>query len=103
MRRAWWSLALFPVSFVAAFVIGEGLFSWLDDGVGDAPIWVIVASAVPAFVAFALPAVLTYRLGRRAVALGRPDGMTPAITAAGLAAAFVVMNLVAFVVNAVFG
>jgi hypothetical protein len=24
-RRAWWSLALYPLTFVAAFVVGEAL------------------------------------------------------------------------------
>jgi len=103
MRRAWWSLALFPISFVAAFVIGEGLFAWLDDGVGDAPIWVIIVSAVPALVAFALPGLLTHRLGRRAERLGRSDGMKPAILAAGVIAAFVGINLVSGIVTVIFG
>jgi hypothetical protein len=103
MRRAWWSLALFPVAFVAAFVIGEGLFTWLDDGVGDPAIWVIVVSALPALVAFALPGLLTYRLGRSAVRLGRSDGMTPAIIAGGLIAAFVGLNLVSGLLTVVFG
>jgi hypothetical protein len=89
MRRAWWSLGLFPVSFVAAFVVGEGLFAWLDDGVGDPAIWIIIVSAVPALLVFALPGLLTYRLGRRAVRLGRSDGMKPVIIAGILAASFV--------------
>ena len=50
----------------------------IDDGVGDPAIWVIVVSALPALVAFALPGLLTYRLGRRAERLGRSDGMKPA-------------------------
>jgi hypothetical protein len=103
MRRAWWSLVLFPISFIAAFVIGEGLFAWLDDGVGDPAIWVIAVSALPALVAFALPGLLTYRLGRRAVRLGRPDGMKPAMIATGLIAAFVGMNLLSGIFVLIFG
>jgi len=103
LRRAWWSLALFPVSFLAAFMIGEGLFSWLDDDLGDPAIWVIVVAGVPALAVFALPALLTYRLGRRAIRLGRADGMTPAIIAGSLAAGFVGVNVVAFAITVVFG
>lgn len=103
MRRAWWSLALFPVALVAAFVIGEGLFAWLDDGVGDAAIWVIAVSALPALLVFVLPGLLTYRLGRHAEQLGRSDGMKPAIIAGTLVGAFVGINLLSFIATVIFG
>ena len=51
VRRAWWSLALFPVTFVAAFGVGEGLASLLGHPTGssdDAPVWLMLAAGVPA-------------------------------------------------------
>ena len=66
-RRAWWSLLLYPVAAVAAFVIGEGLFSLLHGDVGDAAIWVVLVAAVPALVVFAIPGVLAVMQGRTAI------------------------------------
>ena len=92
-RRAWWSLALYPITFVAAFVVGEGLYSWLDDG-GDNPFWVPLVSATPALMIFLVPGVLSVRQGRKAMRLGRGDGRTPAIVGAAVGAGFVLLNLI---------
>ena len=52
-RRAWWSLLLYPVAVVASLLIGGGLFSLLDDNVGNPAIWVVLAT-VPGFLVAAL-------------------------------------------------
>ena len=101
-RRAWWSLALYPVSFVAAFVVGEGLFSLLDDETGDPTPWVVLSAAVPALVIFVLPGVLAVVQGRKAIRLGRPDGRLPSIVGAAVGAAFVGLNAVSYVLQVVF-
>jgi hypothetical protein len=98
-RRAWWSLALYPVSFVAAFVIGEGLFSVFDDETGDPALWVILLAATPAMMVFVLPGVLAVTQGRKAIRLGRPDGRLPAIVGAIVGAAFVGLNAVSYVLQ----
>ena len=98
VRRAWWSLALFPLSFLAAFAVGEGLATLLGlrdrehrggAGVADAgrgrsrparlrrtrPCW-------PAFFA------------RRAEREGDRGGRVPMWIGVGLATAFVLLNVV---------
>jgi len=104
-RWAWLSLLLFPVSLVAAFAVGEGLFTSLGSGGANTaqPLWVVLCSSVPAFVVFALPAVLAYGLGHRAVRLGRRSGMTPAIVAVAISIAFVLQNVLAYVAQLAFG
>jgi hypothetical protein len=98
-RRAWWSLALFPLSFVGAFLVGEGLYTLLTDDAADAPVWAALAAGVPALVVFSVPAVLAVVLGRRAMRLGRDAGKVPAIVGLAVAVAFVAQNLLAFVVG----
>ena len=102
-RRAWWSLALYPVSFIAAFVIGEGLYSALGGGSGHLAWWKPLAAATPAVLVFVLPGVLAVRFGRSAQRQGRPDGRYPAVVGAVIALGFVAMNVASFVLVSVFG
>lgn len=101
-RRAWWSLALYPVSFVAAFVVGGGLLSLFDDETGDPAFWVVLLAGMPALVVFVLPGVLAVMQGRKSIRLGRPDGRVPAIVGAAVGAAFVGLNVVSYVLQVVF-
>ncbi len=100
-RRAWWSLALYPITFVAAFVVGEGLFSWLDNG-DDNPFWVPLVSATPAVLIFIVPGALSVLQGRKAMRLGRGGGKTPAIIGAAIGAGFVLLNLMSYLTMTVF-
>lgn len=102
-RLAWWSLALYPVTFVAAFVIGEGLSSHFTGDVRDPTFWEALLSAVPALLVFVAPGVLAAYLGRTAVRLGRPDGMAPIVVGAVIGLGFVALNLMSYVVGLVFG
>jgi hypothetical protein len=102
-HRAWWSLALYPVSFVVAFVIGEGLWSLLGGDTGQQPWWKAVLAATPAVLVFALPGVLAVRFGRSAMHEGRPDGRYPAVIGAVIGAGFAALNLASFVLVSVFG
>lgn len=95
-RQAWWAVALYPVSFVAAFVIGEGLYTWFGGGDDDTPAWAVPAAGTPALLAFVLPGVAAVVLGRRAMRLGRRDGRTPAIVGAAIAVGFVGLNLLSY-------
>lgn len=103
-RRAWWSLALYPFAFVAAFVIGEGLISLLtNDHAEDAAFWQVLVAATPALLVFVIPGVLAVTQGRRAMRLGRTDGSAPAIVGATIGIGFVGLNLLSYVVGLVFG
>ena len=101
-RRAWWSLALYPVSLVAAFVIGEGLYSWLGRE-DDAAAWAVVVAAAPALIVFALPGFAAVMLGRQAMRLGRPDGRIPAIIGAAIAVGFAGLNLLSYLAGQILG
>jgi hypothetical protein len=89
-RRAWWSLALYPVTLAAAFAIGEGLFSARTNDQTDA-------------VRLRDPRVLAVTQGRRAMGLGRRDGRVPAIVGATIAVGFVGLNTVSYVAVLIFG
>jgi hypothetical protein len=102
-RRAWWSLALYPLTFVAAFVIGEGLYSLLTGNQGNAAWWQILVAVIPALLVFVIPGVLAWTQGRKAVRLGRRDGNGPAFVGAAIAIGFVVLNLASGVVGLISG
>lgn len=101
-RRAWLSLLLYPLTFVAAFVVGEGLVTLLghspDDG-SRPPLGVLVVAGVPALVVFCLPALLASYFGRRAVRAGRPAGRIPTWVGIGVAVLFVLQNLLAYLLG----
>ena len=103
LRRAWWSLVLYPVSFVAAFVIGEGLLSVIAADVDDPAPWEIVVAATPALLVFVLPGLLALRFGLRAVRLGRPEGKAPAAVGVVLGLGFVGLNVASYVVGLLLG
>ncbi|KRE99238.1 hypothetical protein ASG88_16080 [Nocardioides sp. Soil777] len=97
VRRAWWSLALFPLSFVAAFGVGEGLATLLGHETGsaeEAPVWLMLAAAGPALLVFVAPALLSVFFARRAEQEGNRGGRVPMWTGVGLASAFVLLNVV---------
>lgn len=102
-RRAWWSLALYPISFVLAFVIGEGLLSLLADDVAEPAFWEALLSVTPALLVFMVPGVLAVLQGRRAMKLGRPDGRVPALVGAVVGLGFATLNILAFLVGALTG
>ena len=104
-RRAWLSLLLFPVSFVGAFVVGEGLvglFGFPSGGDETPPLWVVLAASGPALLVFVVPGLLAVYFGRRAMSLGRQAALAPAVVGATIAVGFVGLNVLAFVVQRVF-
>ncbi|GAA2150577.1 hypothetical protein GCM10009844_31660 [Nocardioides koreensis] len=105
-RWAWLSLALYPLAVAAAFVVGEGLASLYGYESGSeelAPWWVALGAGGPALLVLALPIVVTFHFGRRAVAGGRPVAKVPMYVGAGLVALFVLLNLVSYVVGLLVG
>ncbi|WP_406832059.1 hypothetical protein ABEG17_04315 [Pedococcus sp. KACC 23699] len=100
-RRAWWSLALYPLSFVASFIVGEGIFSALTSDTEHPSVWQVLTAGVPALLVFVLPGVLAVWQGRRAMRSGRSDGRVPAIVGAAIGGGFVVLNLASYLVGLV--
>ncbi len=101
-RRAWFSLLLYPLSFAAAFLIGEGLVSlygYPTDGPASTPLWAALAAGGPALVVFAVPAPVAWFFVARA---GHEDVhrvRLPAYLATAFAVAFVLVNLLSYVVG----
>ena len=106
VRRAWIMLALYPVSFAAAFVVGEGLVSAFGYSTADEaspPAWLILLAGVPALVVFAVPGLLSAYYGRRAVGQGEPRGKVPALIGLLIAVAFVGLNLLSYLIGLIAG
>lgn len=102
-RRAWWAIGSYPIAFVAAFVIGEGLYTLLGGDDANPPWWAAPLAATPAIVVFVLPGLAAVVFGRRAMRLGRREGRTPAIIGAAIAASFVALNLLSYLAQLVAG
>lgn len=92
-RRSWLSLLGYPVSFVLAFVVGEGLTTLQTGDLRDPTFVEVLLAGVPALLVFVVPGVLAVVFGRRAVRLGRPDGSAPALVGAIVGLGFVALNL----------
>jgi hypothetical protein len=92
--RSWVSLAFYPLSFVSAFVLGEGLLSWYGyaDGQG-VPLWAAIAAAAPALLLFSLPGICAVLFGRQAVRLGNPGGQLPSTIGAVIALGVIALNV----------
>ena len=101
-RKAWWSLALLPVGFVAAFVVGEGLLAlYGQEPHADQmpPWWAVMGAGVPALVVFAVPMLVTLHFGRRAVAAGDDRARVPMTIAVVITVVFMLQNAVAFLLG----
>jgi hypothetical protein len=99
VRSAWVAVAFIPVAFVVAVVTGEGLLALQGHESADEDIPAVVAllSGVPAMLVFAVPCVVAWVLGRRAVAAGEARGSTPALIGAVAGVAFIGLNLVGLI------
>jgi hypothetical protein len=64
-----------------------------------APWHVLLLAGVPGVLLLLLPGLLAWRLGRRAVREGAPNGLIPAVIGATLGVLFVGLNLVSVVMN----
>ncbi|MGV8848280.1 MAG: hypothetical protein ACOH16_01920 [Propionibacteriaceae bacterium] len=99
LTRSWVSLLGYLLSFFAAFLVGEGLATLFgyDSGTAVArpPVWVMLASTIPALVVFAIPGILAWFFGRRAVRAGDRRGNIPAWIGLVIALLFVATNVLA--------
>ncbi|HET7821840.1 MAG TPA: hypothetical protein VFL10_09960 [Ornithinibacter sp.] len=100
VRLAWACLVASPVAFLLAFVVGEGTSTLLGyDGVGLAPWWIATTTLLLATAVFCLPAVLATWFWHRARARGDDRAKLPAVILYVLSAAFVGLNLLAYLVG----
>ena len=96
-RRAWLSLLLYPVAFVLAFLVGEGLATALGQEPGEEVTWYVpVLAGIPAVLVFVVPGLLALHFGRRAIRAGDPGGLAPFVVGAVVAVGFVGVNLLGF-------
>lgn len=84
------------MSFVLAFVVGEGLYALLGSEPDDAtePLWVALVAGVPAIALFLVPCAAAVWFGNRARAEGHRAGLLPLVVGAVLGLWMLVMNTV---------
>lgn len=98
-HRAWWSVALFPVGLVAAFVVGEGILSALGADPASPTGLQVLMAGTPALALAALPGLAAFGFGRRAVRGGRAQAQVPMLLGGVGALGFVALNLVSYLVG----
>lgn len=95
MRAAWISVAVIPVAFVAAMVLGEGLLSLqgYDPGSEEpAPSQAVLLAGIPALLVMVAPTIPAILFGVRANRQGVAGGRIPAVIGAVVAAGAVLTN-----------
>ena len=102
VRFAWACLLSAPVVFILTFVLGYGLAALLgvEDGeMASAGAGILLLLMVTAL--FAVPTLLAWRFANRARARGDDRGRVPALVLTVIAAAFVGVNLLQWVISLV--
>ena len=102
LRMAWVAVALLPVSFIVAMVVGDGLISLQGYGSGDdvaIPIGPVLLAGIPALLILITPGVAAVFYGRRAYRAGRAAGQLPAWIGGAVSAMALGQNLLAFIVG----
>lgn len=104
VRRAWCSLALVPIAFVAAFVVGEGIPAWLghDAAIARPPFGVIALAFFAALAVLALPLLVTGLFSRRAAAANSPGSWMPLVVSASIVGGFALINMVSGLLMLIF-
>lgn len=94
--RAWVSVALVPVFFFLSFAAQEGIYALTgyDPSTGTAPLWANLAAGLPGLAIVLIPCIAGVVYGGRAVRTGVRAGLVPAVLAALLGVAAVVLTVV---------
>lgn len=104
LHRAWWSLVLVPVAFVAAMGLGEWLLSRQGQGAGaeePVPLGAALAAGLPAVLVLLAPAVSAIWCGLRARREGLRAGIYPAVIGIVYAAFTVLTNMLPLVLRGI--
>lgn len=99
LRVAWVSVALIPVSFVVAMVLGDWLLSvqGYSSGEEDLPLKAVLLAGLPALLVLLMPSIAAIWFGLRAKRRGAPQGFIPVAIGATVAAASVALNSVSVI------
>lgn len=100
LRIAWVSVAVLPLSFVAAIVVGDwllGLQGYASGSEEPLPIGVVLLAGLPAVAVMIAPTVPAMWFGFRARRLGEPKGLIPAVIGAIAAAWGILTNILPLV------
>jgi hypothetical protein len=101
LRMAWVSVALVPVAFVLAMLVGEGLISLIgyEPSTETVPVWAALVAGGPALLILVAPGVAAVFYGRRGYRAGRQAARWPAWIGGGLAVLAFTVNLLAFILG----
>lgn len=102
MLWAWISVALLPLGFVAAMVLGEWLIylQGYESGTDQAvPLGPAMLASIPAMLLIVAPAGTATWFGMRARRLGRDAGLIPAIIGCTVGIGFVGLNMLGAVAS----
>lgn len=101
LRKAWVAVALLPVAFVLAMLVGEGLISALgyDSGEGSVPVGPTLLAGAPALLILIAPQAAAVYHGHRAHRAGRRAAIVPAWIGVAAVVLAVAVNLLAFLVG----
>ena len=97
LTSAWLSVALAPVCFFLAFAAGQGVYAVTghDPSTGASPpLWADLAAGIPSLAILLTPCVAGVVHGRRAMRAGVRAGLVPAVLAALIGVAAVVLTVV---------
>ena len=96
LGRAWISIALVPVFFFLSFLVQTGIYvlSGHDPSTGDVPpLWANLAAGLPGLAILLVPCIAGVVYGWRAFRAGVRAGLVPAVLAALLGVAAVVLTV----------
>jgi hypothetical protein len=99
---AWVAVASWPVAFVVAMVVGEGLISMMgyqSGGDEAAPIGPALLAGIPALLILVTPGVAAVFYGHHGYRAGRAAARLPAWIGGAVTTAVVVVNLLALIVG----
>ncbi|GAA2096762.1 hypothetical protein GCM10009841_08620 [Microlunatus panaciterrae] len=99
---AWVSVALIPVAFAAAMLVGDGLLTLQGYESGSEqtpPLLPVLLAAVPAMLVLLTPTVTAVWFGLRARREGRQVGLVPALIGMVAGAGAILLNLAAYLVG----
>lgn len=102
LRLAWAAVAMIPVGFVAAMVLGDWLITvqGYESGTTEVlPLSVVALAAIPALLVLVAPTIPAVLFGRRAFRLGLVEGRVPAVIGGVAGAGMVLLNLASLLVG----
>jgi hypothetical protein len=103
LRKAWIAVALIPVAFVVAMVLGEVVIGALGYPAGgeSPPAGLRAAVGIPATLLLVAPGVIAGIYGLRARRAGEPRGLVPGVIGIAVAGLFLLQSILGFIGSSV--